>query len=215
MIVLKFDRCIGNTFLETSVVGRNDKLIQEPSLQGSSIQSQKLSISEWQWRVMIYLNMGNCSLSYLPVAFWSLRCCTLFTEIYEKQRCDGSVWYRMHCVLKCYQLHIVNIFFNDDVTKRDNFPRYWPVVMEIHQSPLDSRHKGLWRGALMLSLICAWTMDWTNNRDVGDLRRHRAHYDVTVNCQRWWLINVSMFSISRPYFYILLYSKTVYSQNLI
>ena len=32
----------------------------------------------------------------------------------------------------------------------------------------------------MLSLICAWTIGWVNNRDATDLRRHRAHYDVTV-----------------------------------
>ena len=32
----------------------------------------------------------------------------------------------------------------------------------------------------MFSLIGAWTNGWVNNRDVGDLRRHRAHYDVTV-----------------------------------
>ena len=34
--------------------------------------------------------------------------------------------------------------------------------------------------SLMFSLICTWTNGWANNRDVGDLRRHRAHYDVTV-----------------------------------
>ena len=28
--------------------------------------------------------------------------------------------------------------------------------------------------------ICAWTNDWVNNREAGDLRRHCAHYDVTV-----------------------------------
>ena len=28
--------------------------------------------------------------------------------------------------------------------------------------------------------ICAWTNGWVNNQDVGDVRRHRAHYDVTV-----------------------------------
>ena len=32
----------------------------------------------------------------------------------------------------------------------------------------------------MFSLICAWTKDWFNIRDAGDLRRYRAHYDVTV-----------------------------------
>ena len=29
-------------------------------------------------------------------------------------------------------------------------------------------------------LICVSTNGWINNRDAGDLRRHRAHYDVTV-----------------------------------
>ena len=33
---------------------------------------------------------------------------------------------------------------------------------------------------LMISLICAWTNGWANNWDACDLRRHRAHYDVTV-----------------------------------
>ena len=41
-------------------------------------------------------------------------------------------------------------------------------------------HKGQWRGALMFYLICACTNGWVNNLDAGDLRRHRAHYDVTV-----------------------------------
>ena len=40
--------------------------------------------------------------------------------------------------------------------------------------------KGLWRGALMFSLICAWTSSWANNGDACDLRRHRGHYDLTI-----------------------------------
>ena len=32
----------------------------------------------------------------------------------------------------------------------------------------------------MFSSICARTNGWVNNRDAGYLRRHRAHYDVTV-----------------------------------
>ena len=43
----------------------------------------------------------------------------------------------------------------------------------------DSPGKGQWREALIISLNC-WTKGWANNRDAGDLRRHRAHYDVTV-----------------------------------
>ena len=37
-----------------------------------------------------------------------------------------------------------------------------------------------WRGALMLSLNCVWINGSVNNKDAGDLRRYRAHYDVTV-----------------------------------
>ena len=37
-----------------------------------------------------------------------------------------------------------------------------------------------WRGALTFSLICALINNWVNNREAGDLRRHRAHYDVIV-----------------------------------
>ena len=48
-------------------------------------------------------------------------------------------------------------------------------------------HKGQWHGALMFSLICAWINRWVNNRQAGDLRRHRAHYDVNVIwTDAWW-----------------------------
>ena len=59
-------------------------------------------------------------------------------------------------------------------------PRYWPFVRGIHRSPVNSPHKGQWRGALMFSLICAWINSWVNNREAGDLRHHLAHYDVSV-----------------------------------
>ena len=57
---------------------------------------------------------------------------------------------------------------------------YWPFVRGIHRSPVNFPHRGLWRGALMFSLICAWINGWVNSGKAGDLRRHRAHYDVTV-----------------------------------
>ena len=57
---------------------------------------------------------------------------------------------------------------HDDVIKWKHFPRYWPLVRGIHRSPVNSPHKGQWRGALM---FC---------REAGDLRRYRAHYDVIV-----------------------------------
>ena len=68
----------------------------------------------------------------------------------------------------------------DDVIKWKHFPRYWHFVRGIHRSPVKSPHKGQWLAALMFSLICAWTNGWVNNRDATALRRHHAHYDVTV-----------------------------------
>ena len=46
--------------------------------------------------------------------------------------------------------------------------------------PMNSPHKGQRRGALMLSFIFVWINDWVNNREAGDLRRHRGHYGVNV-----------------------------------
>ena len=45
-------------------------------------------------------------------------------------------------------------FNHDDVIKWKHFPRY--------------------------SLIWAWMNGWVNNREAGDLRRNRVHYDVIV-----------------------------------
>ena len=70
------------------------------------------------------------------------------------------------------------LIIHDYVTKWKRF--YWPVARGIHWSLVDSPHNGKWRGALMFSLICAGTNVWENNRDTGDVRHHRDHYEVTV-----------------------------------
>ena len=72
-----------------------------------------------------------------------------------------------------------------DVIKWKHFPRYWPFVQGIHRSLVNSPHKGQWRGALMFSLICAWINGCVNNHDAGDLRCHRAHYDIVMGGLFW------------------------------
>ena len=71
-------------------------------------------------------------------------------------------------------------YIHDDVIKWKHFRRYWPFVQGIHRSPVNSPHKGQWRGAFMFSLISVWINDWVNNGEAGDLWRHRGHYDVTA-----------------------------------
>ena len=63
------------------------------------------------------------------------------------------------------------------------FPRYWSFVRGIHRSPMNSPHKGQWRGVLMFSFICTWINGCVNNHEAGDLRHHCAHYDVFVMSQ--------------------------------
>ena len=81
---------------------------------------------------------------------------------------------------RCRTTRIINQMKHDDVIKWKHFPRNWPFVRGIHRSPVNSPHKGQWRGALMFTLICARINGWVNTREAGDLRRYRPHYDVIV-----------------------------------
>ena len=80
-----------------------------------------------------------------------------------------------------FELILIRLLLtHNDVIKWKHFPRYWPFVQGIHRSPVNSPHKGQWRGALMFTLICARINGWANSREAGDLRRYRPHYDVIV-----------------------------------
>ena len=70
------------------------------------------------------------------------------------------------------------MWVHDDVIKWKHFPRNWPFVRGIHRSPVNSPHKGQWRGALMFSLICTRINGWVNNGEAGDLRRY-------LSCPLW------------------------------
>ena len=92
----------------------------------------------------------------------------------------------IHGRVVCIPFHVMKSAWttpwhnHDDVIMWKHFPRYWPFVRGIHRSPVNSPHKGQWRGTLMFSLICVWINGWVNNRKAGDLRRYQAHYDVKV-----------------------------------
>ena len=101
----------------------------------------------------------------------------------------GSLGY-VKCVAPLHQIgfHGNPCAIHDDVIKWKHLPRYWPLVWGIHRSSVNSPHKGQWRGALMFCFIYAWINGWVNNREAGDLRRHRAHYDgiVTLYSTGWY-----------------------------
>ena len=123
--------------------------------------------------------MGPTNLSEIPPSL------TLHILDYIINYCLCSAMYVFHLVL-CYDMKTlflcaVNQYsFHYDVIKWKHFPRYWPFVRGIHRSPVNSPHKGQWRGALMFSLIFARTNGWVNTGEAGDFRRNHAHYDVIV-----------------------------------
>ena len=73
----------------------------------------------------------------------------------QDTRADGQVFHKTQAILTKGDAFGVRLTLHDDVIKWKPFPRYWPFVRGIHLSPVNSRHKGQWRGALMFSLICA------------------------------------------------------------
>ena len=87
----------------------------------------------------------------------------------------SRAWWTYLCIF------INFLWTHDEVIKWKHFPRFWPFVRGIRRSQVNSPHKGQWRGALIFSLICAWTNSWANTGHAGDLRHHRAHYAVIVN----------------------------------
>ena len=50
-----------------------------------------------------------------------------------------------------------------------------------------------WRGALMISLICTRINGWVNSGEAGELRCHRAHYDVIIMCTEPAVTNTIIF----------------------
>ena len=114
-------------------------------------------------RAFTFLNIFFIKIICWVAAYTSLPVCGI------SEWCSGPRW---------------ELLAHDDVIKWKHFPRDWPFVRGIHRSPVNSPHKGQWRGALMFSLICVWKNGWVNNREAGDWRRYHGHYDVTVILER-------------------------------
>ena len=77
----------------------------------------------------------------------------------------------------------------------------WPFVRGIHRSPVNSPHKGQWRGALMFSLICAWINRWVNDGEDGDCPACRTSLIAT----RFWVVMIcpiiKCLTVLRVFFY--------------
>ena len=133
----------------------------------SSLEKWWFACMPWGYRALIFgLNWYNITLtpemgnafsfvSLFPPHFTLYKSALLCIYERESHICVCGIW-----EYTCTWLN------HDDVIKWKHFRGF----------PSQSQ----WRGALTFSLICAWTNGYGNNGDAGDLRRHRAHYHVTV-----------------------------------
>ena len=71
--------------------------------------------------------------------------------------------------------------FHDDAIKWKHFSRFWSFVSGIHWS-----QRPVTRSFDFFN--CTSTNSWANSRNAGDLRRRRAHYDVTVMLMKFSLL---------------------------
>ena len=77
-------------------------------------------------------------------------------------------------------------FLRDPATCYNSLAKHSGNAWNMMTSSNGNIFRGQWRGTLMFSLIYAPINGWVNNRDAGNLRRHRAHYDVIVMKSPGW-----------------------------
>ena len=140
--------------------------IQSFTICESRICNKISMMNSFIWFILVYTN-AQTLITRTQVGWWICLCAYILCEcINIQQSKTDKLEHKGHA--------------RDDVIKWNYFPCYWSFVRGIHRSPVNYPHKVQWRAALMFSLIFAWTNIWANNRDAGDFRHHRPHYDVIV-----------------------------------
>ena len=132
----------------------NKMTSHEGSLEVPRIMFSRVHISLW--------NLAGVSNTYCRDA------CKIW-----KQRFKLHMW---NTTISALHISMIVMMTSSNV----NIFRVTGPVRGIHWSPVNSPHKGQWRGAWMFYFTCAWTNIWVNNRVAGDLRRHWAHCDYIV-----------------------------------
>ena len=135
------------------------------------------------WSIASYHSLSSCSsfellcpYSYRPGPCYSAfqRYNTVYNQQQQRGKLVRSSTHNNHMwLLRASYGFLVNIAWCHQMET------FSALLALCEQNP-PVTHKGQWRGALTFSLICIWTNGCANNRDAGDFRCHRAHYDVTI-----------------------------------
>ena len=103
---------------------------------------------------------------------------TQFIEAYERPL--TSMRYGMTHVRHVFAHNIVHIFMM--TSSNGNIFRVTGHLCGEFTGPRWIPRTKASDAELWCFFICVWINGWVNNREAGDLRRYRAHCDVTVMC---------------------------------
>ena len=103
--------------------------------------------------------------------------CAYFLGYTVDETAWTALWWKTSKSRRCHGIVILSTWWRHQI---ETFSALLALCAGNSPVPVNSPHKGQWRGALMFSLIWARINDWVNNREAGDLRRHRGHCDVNV-----------------------------------
>ena len=109
------------------------------------------------------------------------------TQQSAKTACFLGMYYIMLCIIACIHNDETLSWWRHQI---ETFSALLAICAGNSPVPVNSLHKGQWRGALMFSLICVWINGWANNREAGDLRRPSRplwrHRNVSQNLSFEW-----------------------------
>ena len=144
--------------------------------------------SDWGWIKILHLLFDSwICLSKNALVFYILRAksCTIhigFFYILTNHtmfiRINACVWYHFNgstrcdnCCAHCFEKYGAWMTAIQHYTwwrhQMETFSASLAICAGIRRSPVNSPHRGQWRGAVMFSLICVWINGWVNNREAG------------------------------------------------
>ena len=124
-----------------------------------------VDLNLWEYRKKKNLFSILISVVWNPAKNWCIKMSMAILMVAHHFWLIWDMW------LKLFNGCFVGI--HDDVIKWKHFLHYRPFVQEINWSPVNSPHKGQWRGALMFPWICAWMR-------LVILRCHCTHCEVII-----------------------------------
>ena len=145
--------------------------------------------SDWLGENMVSKNESNRQNDEWDI--WAERCVSITKTHYLMNMMNElwSIYFIYGSVPSQHDIFIQNTYKRPPITwwrhQMETFSALLAICVGNSPVPVNSPHKGQWSGAFMFSLIWVWINAWVNNREAGDLRRRRGHYDVTLMTCMW------------------------------